>query len=85
MASPRSTTTSPNIKHYDIAAKDALAPGKHTLDFDFTYDGGGFGKGGTGTLSADGKTLATGRIEATMPFRFSLMRPSTWARTLARP
>jgi|WetSurMetagenome_2_1015567.scaffolds.fasta_scaffold07639_5 arylsulfatase A-like enzyme len=60
-----------NVKHTAIAAKESLPPGKHTLVFDFAYDGGGFGKGGTGTLSADGKTLATGRIEATMPFRFS--------------
>jgi hypothetical protein len=27
---------------------DALAPGKHTIVFDFKYDGPGFGKGGTG-------------------------------------
>jgi arylsulfatase len=27
-----------------------LRPGKHTIEFDFNYDGGGIGKGGTGTL-----------------------------------
>ncbi len=31
-----------------------LKPGKHTIAFDFKYDGPGFGKGGTGTLSVDG-------------------------------
>jgi Sulfatase len=30
---------------------NALAPGKHTIVFDFKYDGPGFGKGGTGVLS----------------------------------
>lgn len=60
-----------NVKHFAIAAKNPLAPGKHTVVFDFAYDGGGVGKGGTGTLSVDGKEVAKGRVEATMPFRFS--------------
>ena len=37
----------------------ALTPGKHTIVFDFKYDGPGFGKGGTGVLSVDGKEVAT--------------------------
>jgi arylsulfatase A-like enzyme len=37
--------------------KDALAPGKHTLEFDWKYDGPGLGKGGTGTLKVDGETV----------------------------
>ena len=61
-----------NVAHYNIAAKEALAPGKHTVVFDFKYDGGGIGKGGTGTLSVDGKKVAQGRIDRTMPIRFSL-------------
>ncbi len=61
-----------NIAHYSIAARDALKPGKHTLVFDFQYDGGGIGKGGTGTLSVDGKQVAKGRIDKTMPLRMSL-------------
>ena len=36
----------------------ALKPGKHTIVFDFKYDGPGPGKGGTGVLSVDGKELA---------------------------
>ena len=47
---------------------DALAPGKHTLTFDFKYDGPGFGKGGTGTLSVDGKEVANQKIAHTTPF-----------------
>jgi hypothetical protein len=37
--------------------QEALTPGKHTLVFDWKYDGPGLGKGGTGTLSVDGKVV----------------------------
>jgi arylsulfatase len=60
-----------NVAHYKIAAKDALTPGRHTIVFDFAYDGGGIGKGGTGTLSVDGRNIAEGRVGTTMPVRFS--------------
>jgi len=60
-----------NIAHYEIAAKDALPPGKHTVVFDFKYDGGGIGKGGTGTLIVDGRQVAQGRIPNTVPVRFT--------------
>ncbi len=59
-----------NVAHFRIAAKDVVPPGKHTVVFDFKYDGG-IGKGGTGTLSVDGKKVAEGRIANTMPVRFS--------------
>ena len=61
-----------NVVHYNIAAKDSLTPGKHTVVFDFKYDGGGIGKGGTGTISVDGKQVAQGRIDRTTPLRFSI-------------
>ncbi|HOW55816.1 MAG TPA: arylsulfatase [Syntrophorhabdaceae bacterium] len=62
-----------NIEHYSIGAREALKPGKHTIVFDFQHDSGaGIGKGGTGTLSVDGKQVARGRIEKTVPFRLSL-------------
>jgi arylsulfatase A-like enzyme len=60
------------VARYNITGKDKLSPGKHTILFDFKYDGGGIGKGGKGTLQVDGKTVATGRIERTLPFRLSL-------------
>ena len=56
---------------YRVTAKDKLAPGKHTIKLDFKYDGPGFGKSGTGTLSVDGKEVAQGKIEYTIPLRFS--------------
>jgi arylsulfatase len=46
---------------------DALAPGKHTLVFDFKSDGPGFGKGGTGVLKVDGAEVASQAIPHTVP------------------
>jgi hypothetical protein len=47
---------------------DALTPGKHSVVFDFTYDGPGFAKGGTGVLSVDGAEVAKQAIPHTIPF-----------------
>jgi hypothetical protein len=58
-------------RSFHIAAKDAVPPGKHTVVCDFTYDGGGFGRGGTGILGVDGKQVARGRIDRTIAVRFS--------------
>ena len=55
-----------------IGGSEQLTPGKHTIAFDFTYDGGGIGKGGQGTLSVDGRKVAEGRLAKTVPFRFFL-------------
>lgn len=61
-----------DVVHSDIASKEALAPGKHTITMDFNYDGGGIGKGGTAIIKVDGKEVAKGRVERTVPFRVSL-------------
>jgi hypothetical protein len=45
------------LAQYRWASKDALAAGKHTIAYDFTYDGPGIGKGGTGVLKVDGKEV----------------------------
>jgi len=47
-----------------------LGAGKHTIVFDFKFDGGGFGKGGTGVLSVDGKKVAKNSMEHTTPIMF---------------
>jgi arylsulfatase len=57
---------------YKVAAQEKLAPGKHKILLDFKYDGGGAGKGATAVLSVDGKEVAKGRINQTIPLRFSL-------------
>jgi arylsulfatase A-like enzyme len=57
---------------------EALAPGKHTVVFDFKYDGkgvgtlmfndmSGIGQPGTGTLKVDGKVVATQVMKQTLP------------------
>ncbi|MGD9094509.1 MAG: sulfatase-like hydrolase/transferase [Chromatiales bacterium] len=57
---------------------DALAPGKHTIEFDFKYDGlgaetlqygspSGLGRSGTGYLKVDGKVVATKKMDKTIP------------------
>ena len=47
-----------------------LEPGKHTIVFDFKSDGPGFGKGGTGMLSVDGKEVAKNSMDHTIPVTF---------------
>ena len=57
---------------------DALTPGKHTIEFDFKYDGmgpgtlafnnfSGVGRPGTGTLKVDGKVVDTKTMPKTLP------------------
>jgi hypothetical protein len=57
---------------------DALTPGRHTIEFDFKYDGlgagtlaynnfSGVGRPGTGTLKVDGKVVATKEMPKTLP------------------
>jgi arylsulfatase len=56
---------------YRVASDQKLSPGKHTITFDFRYDGGGIGKGGNGTLAVDGAKVAEGHIPRTVGVRFS--------------
>ncbi len=57
---------------------EVLAPGKHTLEFDFKYGGlgaetlkygspSGLGRSGTGTLKVDGKVIAENKMDKTIP------------------
>jgi arylsulfatase A-like enzyme len=50
------------------AGEQALSAGKHTIVFDFKYDGPGIAKGGTGVLKADGQVVATLTLPKTIPF-----------------
>lgn len=59
------------LKEYKVQSQDALSPGKTTLTFKFAYDGGGIGKGGTGTILSNGKEIASARIDQTQPNFFS--------------
>jgi arylsulfatase A-like enzyme len=57
---------------YNIVSTKALTAGKHTIVYNFNYDGGGLGKGGTGTITVDGSKVSEGRIERTQPGIFSV-------------
>lgn len=57
---------------YRIASDKALPAGNHVVRFKFDYEGGGLGKGATGTLFVDGKEVAAGKIPKTIGIRFSL-------------
>jgi arylsulfatase A-like enzyme len=50
----------------------SLAPGKHTIVFDFKLESPGLGKGGTGVLSVDGKELSRQTMEHSIPFLMSI-------------
>jgi arylsulfatase A-like enzyme len=66
------------LKRVRWEALEALSPGKHTLEFDFKYEGLGFatlalnnisgiGHGGTGVLKVDSKVVASQKMEHTIP------------------
>jgi arylsulfatase len=59
------------LQRYTVAAQQPLPAGKATIRFEFVYDGGGLGKGGTGTLFVNDKKVAEGRIERTQCCAFS--------------
>jgi arylsulfatase len=67
-----------DLKRVRWEGPETLTPGKHTLAFDFKYDGlgmgtiafnnlSGIGQGGTGILSVDGKVVAEQKMERTLP------------------
>jgi arylsulfatase len=68
-----------DLKRVRWEGADVLTPGAHTIEFDFKYEGlgmqtlmfgspSGIGRGGTGVLIVDGKTVATQTMEHTIPF-----------------
>jgi arylsulfatase len=67
-----------DLKRVKWEGPEALSPGKHTIVYDFRYDGLGFatlalnnlsgiGRPGIGTMSIDGKVVATESLERTIP------------------
>jgi len=60
------------LENFTVASSQALKPGKHTLVYDFKYDGDGIGKGGVGTISIDGTNAGEGRIGKTQSGIFSV-------------
>jgi arylsulfatase A-like enzyme len=56
------------LAQYRWEGTDVLTPGKHTIGFDYTYDGPGIAKGGSGVLKVDGKVVATGKQANSIAF-----------------
>src|SRR5262249_33715978 len=61
-----------DLERFRWEGTEALPPGKHTVVFDFTYDGPGFGKGGSGVLKVDGKEAASKKVPHTIPFLMTI-------------
>jgi len=67
-----------DLKRERWEGPEALVPGKHSVEYDFKYDGlglatlafnstSGLGRSGTGVLKVDGKEVATHKMERTIP------------------
>jgi len=62
-----------DLAHYRVESSEPLPTGKVKLVAHFEYGGGKeMGKSGTVTLTANGKTIGSGDIARTAPFRYSL-------------
>jgi arylsulfatase A-like enzyme len=59
------------MKTFKVYGTAAVPPGEHQVRAEFTYDGGGLGKGGDVALFVDGNKVGEGRVDATVPMLFS--------------
>jgi arylsulfatase len=60
------------MRHFEVTATSKLPTGTHQVRMEFTYEGGGIGKGSTVALYVDGKKAGEGRIERTTALFFSM-------------
>jgi len=61
-----------DLERFRWEGLSGLSAGKHTIVFDFKYDGPGPAKGGTGVLSVDGNEVARKTIAHTIPLLMSI-------------
>lgn len=73
------------MSRYTVEATQKLTTGKHTVKFEFAYEGGGAGKGGIGTLYIDDKKVGEGKIDRTQPGIFSADETADVGIDLATP
>jgi arylsulfatase A-like enzyme len=59
------------LQRFKVFGEDPIPAGEHQVRMEFTYDGGGLGKGGDVRLYVDGAQVAEGRVEGTVPMLFS--------------
>ena len=73
------------LERYTVAGDAPLPAGNVTVTYEFAFDGGEPGAGGTGTLFVDGEQVAQGRIEHTVGYTFSLDEGMDVGMDLATP
>src|SRR5450631_3891933 len=56
------------LAQYRWEGSDVLTPGKHTIAFEYSYDGPGIAKGGSGVMKVDDKVVATGKQANSISF-----------------
>jgi arylsulfatase A-like enzyme len=59
------------LQRFKVYGEDPIPPGDHQVRMEFTYDGGGLGKGGDVKLFVDGQEVGGGRVDNTVPMVFS--------------
>ncbi|HET6752918.1 MAG TPA: arylsulfatase [Jiangellaceae bacterium] len=59
------------LQRFKVYGSDPIQAGEHQVRMEFTYDGGGIGKGGDVVLYVDGEKVGEGRVDATVPVLFS--------------
>jgi hypothetical protein len=59
------------LERFKVYGEDPIPAGEHQVRMEFTYDGGGLGKGGAVTLFVDGDQVGEGRVDGTVPMLFS--------------
>ena len=59
------------LEQFKTYSDAALSPGEHQVRMEFSYDGGGLGKGGDVALFVDGEPAGSGRVGSTIPMIFS--------------
>ena len=57
------------LAQYRWEGQQPLSAGKHTIMFDYAYDGPGAAKGGSGELKVDGQVVATGKQANSIAFQ----------------
>jgi arylsulfatase A-like enzyme len=59
------------VQRFKVYGAEPMSAGEHQVRMEFTYDGGGLGKGGSVSLFVDGKKVGEGRVDGTVPMVFS--------------
>ena len=73
------------LQQITVSATEKLPEGKSTLRVDFSYEGGGVGKGGTASLFLNDRKIGEGKIPRTQPMIFSADETADVGIDLATP